>query len=85
MKLRYYTDPGHGWLAVKRKVLKDLGLLDKITSYSYQKGGTVYLEEDCDLPTLATKMAQIGNIIVYDKRHTDRLSPIRSYEGFRAA
>ena len=85
MKLRYYTDPGHGWLGVKRKVLKDLGLLDKITSYSYQRGDTVYLEEDCDLPTLATKMAQIGDIIVYDTRHTDQRSPIRSYESFRAA
>ena len=86
MKLRYYIDPGHGWLAVKRKVLKDLGILDKITSFSYQKGDTVYLEEDCDLATFATTMSvKLGAPLEYDVRHTDRSSPIRSYERFRAA
>lgn len=44
----YHTDAGHGWLAVKRKELVDLGILNKISHYSYQNGGTVYLEEDCD-------------------------------------
>ena len=56
MKVKYYTDPGHGWVAVKRKLLNDLGIADKITYFSYQKGQTVYLEEDCDLATFATAM-----------------------------
>ena len=46
-----YSDPGHGWLAVKAVELKELGILEKITSYSYMRGETVYLEEDCDLST----------------------------------
>jgi hypothetical protein len=46
-----HTDPGHGWLAVKRKEIIDLAIADKITLYSYTKGDTVYLEEDCDLAT----------------------------------
>ena len=46
---KLHTDPGHGWLAVRRKELVELGIADKISRYSYVKGETAYLEEDCDL------------------------------------
>jgi len=42
------VDAGHEWLAVKIKELQELNIADKISSYSYQKGGTAYLEGDCD-------------------------------------
>ena len=42
------VDAGHEWLAVKMKELEELNIADKISSYSYVKGGTVYLEGDCD-------------------------------------
>ena len=45
---KFISDPGHGWLEVTRAELEALGLLDKISHYSYQRGGFVYLEEDCD-------------------------------------
>lgn len=48
---KLHTDPGHGWLAVGIKELNELGIADKITSYSYVKGRMAYLEEDCDLAT----------------------------------
>ena len=51
---KLHTDPGHGWLAVRRKELVELGIADKITRYSYVKGETAYLEEDCDLATFFT-------------------------------
>jgi hypothetical protein len=51
---KLHTDPGHGWLAVRRKELVELSIADKITRYSYAKGETVYLEEDCDLTTFFT-------------------------------
>jgi len=44
-------DAGHEWLAVKQNELNNLGIAHKITSYSYMKGGTVYLEGDCDAAT----------------------------------
>lgn len=44
----FHTDPGHGWLAVKRSEVIELGIADKISRYSYQNGDSVYLEEDCD-------------------------------------
>ena len=28
IKLKYYQDPGHGWVACKRKLLEDLGMVD---------------------------------------------------------
>jgi hypothetical protein len=45
----HYTDPGHGWVEVPRALLHELGIADKITGYSYQRGEDVFLEEDCDL------------------------------------
>lgn len=45
---RFFEDPGHGWLEVTRQELNELGISDRISSYSYQKDGLVYLEEDCD-------------------------------------
>ena len=41
-------DAGHEWLAVKISELAELGIADKISAYSYQKGTTAYLEGDCD-------------------------------------
>jgi hypothetical protein len=42
------VDAGHEWLAVKQSELVNLDIAHKISSYSYMKGGTVYLEGDCD-------------------------------------
>ncbi len=84
MKIKFYSDPGHGWGAVKRRVLDELGIADQITYFSYQKGQTVYLEEDCDLPTLVTKLALNGVVVEYDQRSTEGRSPIRSYDRFSA-
>ena len=85
-KVKFYSDPGHGWGAVKRKVLQDLGILDRISHYSYQKGDTVYLEEDCDYPMFATTMntALNGVTFEYVEKTTGGRSPIRSYKQFVA-
>ena len=45
------VDAGHEWLAVKISELVELGIQDDITEYSYVKGGTAYLEGDCDAAT----------------------------------
>ena len=86
MKLKEYifhTDPGHGWIAVKRKELADLGVLDKVSSYSYQKGQTVYLEEDCDAALFFNAYrAKHNTDPKYRESHLER-TPIRYYDGFR--
>ena len=84
MKKQYavYNDPGHGWMAVKRQELEELGILNQISSYSYQRGQTVYLEEDCDASLfIQTKKARGEELQIKDQ-HTDHNSPIRSYESF---
>lgn len=85
-KFKFYSDDGHGWLAVKKKYLQELGIADKISGYSYQKGLTTYLEEDCDAGIFIKAMCD-SFTIEYHKmnlefvRHDGR-SPIRSYSRY---
>lgn len=45
----FYTDPGHGWLAVAYSDILAVGLDTKdFSQYSYVKGQTLFLEEDED-------------------------------------
>ena len=83
MMYTFHSDPGHGWLQVKRQELKDLGILDKISHYSYQYAGDVYLEEDGDLNCFMREMKARGKPVEITEicsRHHDSI--IRSYEGF---
>jgi len=79
-KYHFYSDGQHGWLAVKRKELEDLGLIDKISSCSYQRGSTVYLEEDCDM-ALFHNAKGFTDLTYFERHYADR-SMIRSYETF---
>jgi len=84
---KFYSDAGHGWLAVKRNLLTELGIADKITQFSYQKGSTVYLEEDCDASTFiksyAEKYGQDSFFVLHKYTHRKcNYSPIRSYERY---
>ena len=77
----FHTDPGHGWLAVKRDELIRLGILYKITPYSYQKGSTVYLEEDCDASFFIQAKKAAGEEFEYRESHQEN-TPIRRYASF---
>ena len=85
--LRFYSDDGHGWLAVKRQKLIDLGLMEKISPFSYQRGNTVYLEEDCDITVFLKACGCITFEQTREKfncieKHTNGRHPIRSYDIF---
>ena len=56
MDYNYHTDPGHGWIEVPIEELHRL----KITpsAYSYRKGETAYLEEDCDTVAQADSLVR---------------------------
>ncbi len=46
------SDPSHGWLLVTRDDMRAVGLTEAdISPYSYQSGGWIALEEDCDAGT----------------------------------
>lgn len=81
--IKFYSDPGHGWGAVKRKLLDDMGVSPHISTYSYQRGATVYLEEDCDLSLLVRTLKAKGVTIRYIEKSSNNRSPIRTYDYFR--
>lgn len=85
MKLKFYNDPGHGWLAVKRSLLEKYVDPKTISSYSYQRKDNVYLEEDCDAMKLIVAMRQAGVALEIVDSDTRRRSKIRSYDHFRSA
>lgn len=80
-----YSDPGHAWGKVKRQVLNNLGIADKVSPYSYQLRDNVYLEEDCDLALLHDTLFKQDVRIKFVEKHTTRDSKIRSYERFSLA
>lgn len=80
MKFIYFTDPGHGWLKVPRKLLEDLGIADQISHYSYQRGDYVYLEEDMDYTRFFNAYGMTESQVI--ERHTNRRSRIRSYRPY---
>lgn len=77
-----YSDAGHAWGKVKRQVLVNLGLANKVSTYSYQYRDNVYLEEDCDLPLLCSTLMALDTRIKFVEKHTDRNSRVRSYSHY---
>jgi len=79
-KFIFHSDPGHGWLAVKISDLTAVGIdIRDISEYSYMKGKTVYLEEDCDASLFIEKyINRYEKKPEYRESYRDR-SPIRSY------
>ena len=84
LKLRYITDPGHGWLEVPKSLLVELEIQDKITDYSYEKGTMAYLEEDCDMATFMRACYENKLAVTVDEIYQDR-TPIRNYNHYSLA
>jgi len=61
-----------------------LGIIHKVSAYSYQRGKTVYLEEDSDAQLFLDALCNNGMEWLIKHSYTDGRSPIRSYEGFTA-
>jgi hypothetical protein len=77
-----YDDPSHGWLAVPRKWVIALGIESFTSSWSYQRGNYVYLEEDDDAARFRIAAERFGYKLLVSVRHTDKRSPIRSLDCF---
>ena len=77
-----YSDPSHGWAKVRKDVLVNLGIADKITRYSYARGEYAYLEEDCDLTTLCMALNERDTRVKFVEKRSERDSKIRSYERY---
>ena len=80
----FYNDSGHGWLAVKRNELVLLGIEKNISHYSYQKGKTVYLEEDRDAGIFITAFKKMFNCDpIFKESYIYGKSPIRNYYNYQ--
>jgi len=80
--LNIYNDPSHGWAKVSIDTLKRLGLINKISSYSYIKNNHAYLEEDCDLSLLLKTLEQFNIRYKLKHNYANKSSKIRSYEQY---
>ena len=87
-KYNFYEDPGHGWLKIKITELEKLNIANKISGYSYMRGGWAYLEEDCDMGIFLDAIGFNGsNFMEWEKKYltthiADKTSKIREYSGF---
>jgi len=78
----FYSDPGHGWVKVSVGELVKVDLLPSdFSTYSYRRGDTLYLEEDCDAPKFLKFWAQAypDCDIEFKDHFTNNRSRIRSY------
>lgn len=81
MKYDFISDPGHGWLKVKRKEVEALGI--HVSQFSYQRGEFVYLEEDADLLRFVKAKEALGELLQYRVRTAGyKASRVRNYESF---
>ena len=75
---KFISTPGHGYLVSTKAMLRELGIAEKISDYSYERNGSVYLEEDCDAPLFIAAMEKAGFDVSYhsvnvDDNYTDKL------------
>jgi hypothetical protein len=84
ISIKVFADPGHAWARVAKSKLVTLGIADKISTYSYQKGENAFLEEDCDLSVLISALRVRGYEIKFNESHTNRQSKIRNYSTYKA-
>lgn len=76
----FHVDPGHGWLEVDWTELRRLSLNPRdFSRYSYRRGNTFFLEEDCDASKfLAAWEAKAGRKAVLGEEYSNRDSFVRA-------
>ncbi len=84
MKFNVYSDPQHGWCKVKRSLLVKLCIDNDISSFSYERGEYVYLEEDRDMNIFITAMNNESIKFSFNELNGNRSSRIRNYNRYTA-
>ena len=78
----FHSDPGHGWLQVPREMLTELGIDGEITSFSYESGDYVYLEEDMDAGAFfRAYQSKHGQPPEFAEAYRE-VTPIRNYQRY---
>ena len=76
-----YSDNEHGWLRVPKKELKELGLMDRISSYSYEDKEYIYLEEDLDADLFLNCKKEKDIEIDEDYKPVSPIRKLKHYKG----
>ena len=84
ISIKVFADPGHAWARFPKAKLVQLGIADKISTYSYKNGANAFLEEDCDLSVLVVAFRDRGYEIKFNESHANKQSKIRNYSTYRA-
>ena len=79
----FYNDGGHGWVKVSKALLKELGIADKVSTYSYQRGENAYLEASFDASLLVKALRERGIEPKFVDKYSDKPSKIRNYESYQ--
>jgi hypothetical protein len=85
MQIKMHSDINHEWAEVPMMVLVQLGIVDKISRYSYHDtyGQVAYLEGDCDMLHLTDALREHGvEWHLKPERMVDGDSPIRQLPRF---
>ena len=79
-KLKFHSDPGHGWVEISIQKINELGIGPKISPYSYisRDGQTAYLEEDCDASTLVNTLEKLGQAVDFQDINYNSVCFIRN-------
>lgn len=80
----YIQDPGHGWVKVPLAMLRDLGIAEQISHYSYVRNEHAYLEEDNDTALFFNAYhARFGHDPkLRDRIARERPSRVRRYDAY---
>lgn len=82
-KYTVFNDPGHGWVKVRKAEIERLGILNEISSCSYELGEFAYLEEDCDAGVFFEAKTKAGENFQLAEKYCNGMSAIRKYRYYR--
>ena len=78
----FFEDPGHGWLRAPLALVRELGISNRISAYSYRDEAYAYLEEDCDAAVLQAALRDRGTELKVEVQRTNGDSFIRRLRSF---
>jgi len=79
-----HIDAAHAWLEVPKQELEIYGVAGNISTYSYEKDGTAYLEEDCDMATFCRALNFCADKFSFKEIYHGNTAPIRYMEKYNA-
>lgn len=78
----FVSDPSHGWLKVDMEEIKRLEIYHVISTFSYQRNGVAYLEEDRDMSIFMEAKKAKGETVKIKEFNRNGRSRIRNYPMF---